>query len=466
MPAKRRRVSRKSSAAAAAPDGGDEAQAAAPVAPPGAPAAPGPAPEVDFRAVLDLIRTSVDPALDRVSERDEHGGGAAAEQGGELRKRPRGDKETESLAPDIGESGTQSLERVYELILRDFASRPYRDRYGCTQHDLALFKIPPRHPVPSYFANVHHGSIYQRKLLSVLGLRNLLYGGWEIYEELRATCFSSNPAAYRGCTGPERMRFLTGNTVDLDTCVLRCSDGAVLRTVNANNKRHGLPEHRTAADFGRSRQAREMAVAAARPLLEAFCAAQKLSPAQRQARHCDPESLSADCIRVATHNTDRGRHPLWQYINVGQNSFHANVPNVAEIVGSVLRAPYQLAAAYCRVRLAPEGKQKDMLDGFFEDCVVDACFNHKWRAIEEFNRHLASADSVHRKLSVLQQSNQALFLAIYDDSKMSDKQKDRKEVAELWRLARGCTGRDAATGALRPITLQDCKSFCAGVGDL
>jgi hypothetical protein len=76
-----------------------------------------------------------------------------------------------------------------------------------------------------YWANVGgRQSIFQRKVLSVLGLRNLSAGnGQVVFAQLRNRLFWGQKKQYPQGEGLNLMEDLTGNTVDLDTCVLRCN---------------------------------------------------------------------------------------------------------------------------------------------------------------------------------------------------------------------------------------------------
>ena len=93
--------------------------------------------------------------------------------------------------------------------------------------------------------------------------------------------------------------------------------------------------------------------------------------------------VDAGKIPVAHDNSSRGKWPLWQYINAGVNTMHVNVPNMADIIGALLRAPFAALRAYLRCKDLPEE-----LARFYEDGISDSCFNGKWKALEEFNAGL------------------------------------------------------------------------------
>ena len=90
--------------------------------------------------------------------------------------------------------------------------------------------------------------------------------------------------------------------------------------------------------------------------------------------------LDASAIPLAWDNMSRGKWPLWQYINAGVNTMHVNVPNMADVIGALLRAPFAALRAYLLCKDSPEE-----LARFYEDGISDSCFNGKWRALEEFN---------------------------------------------------------------------------------
>ena len=348
---------------------------------------------------------------------------------------------------------TALFDACYNNILTELSKDKYQSKYGCNSSDLNHFMITPKSPVPSYFANVSHGSIYERKILSILGLRNLVYYGPKIYNDLQSTLFSSDPEVYNHGSGVSLMKQMTGNAVDLDTCVLRCSDSAVLKMVNSLNSKSGQYQiYNHSDEFGSSIQAREMAVSAARPMLESFCKDMKLTPQQLKQRKVDSDSLTTSSIPMATHNTDRGKFPLWQYVNVGQNSFHANVPCLPDVVGSVLLSPYHLMLCFSIIMTRPEEDRETLLDSFFEDCVVDACFNLKWKAIEEFIISLASFDTISSALAECEKCEQRIFNKIFDNEKTTDDEKNIEEASALWDLLKGKYARDEKTNTTRAIT--------------
>jgi len=349
----------------------------------------------------------------------------------------------------VGDEAVRLLQRAYDHIMSELESERYKSRYGSRGFEGGI----PREgqPVPAYFANVCHQSIHRRKVLSLAGLRNLARLGPDIYRELAATHFSGAPEAYGPRDGMNKMRYYTGNVVDLDTTVLRCSDRTTLAAINAMNRCKGDPEWSSTHEFGDSLQAREIAAAAAGELCERFAADLELSEEEAQKRAVWSTDISAEDVPMACHNTDRGRWPLWHYRNVGQDSFHANVPTMSDVTGALLRAPFHCARIWASLHAMHQGEElQARIDAFFEDAVADTCFNQKWRAVEEHAAALAREGCISDVLARLQQQHQKVFAPIFD----VDDAECSREKAEMWRLAAGLMGRDKS-GTLRPLREED-----------
>eukprot|EP01006_Ploeotia_vitrea_P023308 TRINITY_DN55745_c0_g1_i1.p1 TRINITY_DN55745_c0_g1~~TRINITY_DN55745_c0_g1_i1.p1 ORF type:complete len:623 (-),score=80.60 TRINITY_DN55745_c0_g1_i1:48-1916(-) len=336
--------------------------------------------------------------------------------------------------------------QVFNHMIQKFAKTKYfQDYYGyCEGSDAFLADLTPGGDVPEYFANVGGQTIYHRKMLSMAGLRNLILYGTEIFNELKAQLFLGDPCAYPSMKGMSKMKYFTGNTVDLDTPVLRPSDRITLETINTINKHKGDKTYSSADEFGESQQAQEIARAAAAPLIEAFVSDFKLSKQQVKDRRLDIESCGT--IPIAGNNRDRGRWPVWQYINVGVNSFHVNVPNMPDVIGALLKAPFHCAWAYL-VSL----KSEEATRSFYEDGVADSCFNGKWKAIEEYIERFNKCGSINNVLEEIQAANQSVFtIQFFDD----DDAENTKEIAMMVSLLKGAVGRDAS-GKTRLISPED-----------
>eukprot|EP00659_Diplonema_papillatum_P009392 gene9392-14566_t len=267
---------------------------------------------------------------------------------------------------DVEDRNT-AVRRVFEEMLDVFAAdEQCQAKYGGSPgvwRQLSNCRNPPR-----YFANDRNSGIYQRKLLSMMGLRNLVADGFTVYSGLHAKRFASNGAVYSPGTGVHLMEAVTGNVVDLDTVVLRV-DKATLSLVNADRARDGQPMFPSEEVFGGSWEAKAMAVNQAAPLLRCFNEMFSLSETeQAQRRTWVPESASFQ-VPAASSHTDRGNHPVWQYRKGHVNTFHANVPCVDDVVGSLLLAPWYAA-------------KEQSLDDFFERGIDDTCFNAKWKSLD------------------------------------------------------------------------------------
>eukprot|EP00756_Hemistasia_phaeocysticola_P022230 Hpha_TRINITY_DN15820_c1_g3::TRINITY_DN15820_c1_g3_i3::g.187149::m.187149 len=251
------------------------------------------------------------------------------------------------------------------------------------------------------------------------------------------------------------MRYFTGNVVDLDTTVLRCSDRTTLAAINAMNRCKGEPQWGCTQQFGDSEQAGEIAAAAARELCDRFVSDLGMSEADAKKRQVWSGDICPARVPMACHNTDRGRWPLWHYRNVGQDSFHANVPTMSDVTGALLRAPFHCARIWASLHAMHEGEDlRQRIDSFFEDAVADTCFNQKWRAVEEHAAALAREGSIADVLARLQQRHQGVLAPIFD----SDDAECSQEKAQMWRLADGLLARDK-TGKLRALREADIRQW-------
>jgi hypothetical protein len=334
---------------------------------------------------------------------------------------------------------------VYDEILGKMQHPAVIAKYQGSPGEEALTKMPTEQPVPKYFANVSCQSMYQRKVLSLLGLRNLLLKGPEIFNEMLAKLFSGCPQDYsRGC-GPHKMLHFTGNAVDLDTVVLDAN--RQLKTINEALKRDRKPTFRNAAEFTTSDTCKTMVLQWAQPLVDAFVDELKLSPEEKKARRLEINPDSP--IHVAQHNTDRGLHAVWFYSNVGVATFHVNVPVVKDVIGSILRAPFHLAKCY--VLCQSLGKS---FDEFLEEAVSDSCFNAKWKAIEIYLDTLVKTGTIDDVLYALQHDNQNIFTATFFQTDDDQRTKERNEMLRLVR-EQSLQGVDPKTKVKRLISEAD-----------
>ena len=341
----------------------------------------------------------------------------------------------------------------YTHMMRVFHLERIKRRYGYTKQDHKQQPLAMGGEVPSYWANVKDQSIWRRKLLSMAGLRNLVIYGPIIYTQLREKLFVGDINAYNGDEGLHLMRKVTGNLVDLDTTVLRCTDRATLDAINASNKHKRLPTYSSCEIFAASAQAEEIAVQCALPLLDSFSSMLRLSDAEKRSRKIDPSEITRPVV-VASSNTERGHAPVWHYVNAGQNSFHVNVPSMDDVNGALLKAPYHCLKHWFAIHALFQGDELDKrIDDFFEDCVADSCFNMKWKAIEEYGYKMAHEGTIVDVLQRAQMANQAVFTATFFDA---DNETHDAEAEEMYRICvAGCLfGRDRH-GVVREITRED-----------
>uniref|UniRef100_A0A6T2BN75 UBA domain-containing protein n=1 Tax=Eutreptiella gymnastica TaxID=73025 RepID=A0A6T2BN75_9EUGL len=381
-----------------------------------------------------------DGALMRIVERAE----------GAVREMELQIAEQKAEPPAISAEDQQQLVALYDDMIERFDVREYQQKHGMQPYESTVCALEAGQLVPVYFANVQYNSIFYRKALSMAGLRNLILCGREIFAELKAQLFASDPSKYTGAGGLNRMKRMTGNMVDLDTVVLRCNDPTTLETINKMNKAKGNRVYANVQEFAHSRQAAEMAVAAALPLLEGFVKEFGLTKAQQKTRRVQTSQVDAGKIPVAHDNSSRGKWPLWQYINAGVNTMHVNVPNMADIIGALLRAPFAALRAYLRCKDLPEE-----LARFYEDGISDSCFNGKWKALEEFNAGLDKQGSITQILADLQAKHQSIFTGQFFDE---DDDEHTNEIREMVRLAACLSGRDKS-GRTRPITQADVQAW-------
>eukprot|EP01059_Diplonema_ambulator_P022920 TRINITY_DN38279_c0_g1_i1.p1 TRINITY_DN38279_c0_g1~~TRINITY_DN38279_c0_g1_i1.p1 ORF type:complete len:592 (+),score=218.56 TRINITY_DN38279_c0_g1_i1:47-1777(+) len=347
--------------------------------------------------------------------------------------------------PTFPAAHVKAVETVYDHILTTFQLPKYKRLYGYNKQDHTAAPLKAGSPVPSYFANVKDQSIHRRKVLSLAGLRNLVKEGSVIYKQMQAQLFVGDPGAYAGDKGINKMKQVTGNVVDLDTCVLRPSDSLTMKAINAFNAKQGGKAWHSADEFGESEQAADIAETAAVTLLTQFINDYKLSEKDAKGRNVSPAQFNRP-VPLAKSNTDRGKWPMWHYVNVGQNSFHVNVPTIADVNGALLKAPLHCAKIYLTFHMTCGTQEalEEKLDAFYEDAVADSCFNMKWKAIEEFAMSMSHEGTITDVLQKLSVAHQAALSSIMD----ADDDNYTKEKEKIWEIvaAGDLHGRSVAGG--------------------
>lgn len=349
--------------------------------------------------------------------------------------------------------------QVYDVMFHELGRPECIAQFGgSAQSASMLLRTAEGGDVPNYFANVSGESIYHRKVLSLMGLRNLVRAGCDIFNELKMAQFSGDPSQYRGRCGLGKMRALTGNTVDLDTVVLNCEQQ--LKMMNAVRARSvpPLPPFHSPNDMAQSADTHAYVRDAAEPLLKAFAADLKLSKHQVRER-CVHIELPSDAMHVAHSNGDRGQRPTWLYANAGVLTFHVNVPNMVDVYGALLKAPYHAAKAYVLLHeqkhSAAPGWPAAVVE-FFDDCISDSCFNGKWKSIEMYLEKTEAVGSIDNVLDQLQRQFQTIFTAAFFDADPT-REKERAEMARLVQTHRS-QGKDA-NGTRRAVTAADVDAW-------
>eukprot|EP01059_Diplonema_ambulator_P007823 TRINITY_DN17344_c0_g1_i1.p1 TRINITY_DN17344_c0_g1~~TRINITY_DN17344_c0_g1_i1.p1 ORF type:complete len:551 (+),score=149.65 TRINITY_DN17344_c0_g1_i1:32-1654(+) len=325
--------------------------------------------------------------------------------------------------PDTLRMPTQEQKAFIVDIFNDILARfkycsKCRTEFGHVDGDEQALDDPVLTKVPDYFANVKGGeTIYKRKVLSLLGLRNLVFKGEEIFNELRKKHFSGDASLYGPMEGISKMKYFTGNVVDLDTVVLRCTERSLLKQVNDANMAEGKPTFRSGEEFANSEQAKEMAYNAARFLIDQFLKRLQFSFHEQHMRKI--VLGKNDKVPVARDNSSRGKWAMWQYINAdaGVNTFHVNVPDMADVYGALLVAPWHAVRAYCTIMLEFDEKDMpEMLFKYFDDCIADSCFNAKWKSIEAFCDELTRTNTIDRVLANIHRQHQKVIDTIIEEA--------------------------------------------------
>lgn len=432
--------------------------------------------------------------------------------------------------PSLTQVQREAVMAGFDFMFKVFEHERFKRKYGFNTSDNRQPKLAAGSPVPGYFANVGGESIYRRKVLSMAGLRNLVLYGPTIYTQMRDKLFSGRPNDYDGSSGPHLMKTMTGNVVDLDETVLRCSDRGTLEGINAMNAHRRKaakaakgfegftdeplhPEYRDTHTFSSSPQAAAIAATAAQTAIDHFVEIMgigKNNTAVKASRNliidqsmipkyvlksttgAEPTfTTTFTPVPVANNNADRGNAALWHYVNCGMDSFHANVPHMADVNGALLKAPFRCAEYWfqllalhgpyagsssllCDPEVGYTGDSatdafNERLDAFFEDCIADSCFNQKWKAIEAYGQSLAHEGTIVDVLQRLQASNQKLF--DYGDDITDEEALMCKDVEVMWSLTNGRVGKAVVVGeadkkkiTTRLITKADVEAWVRNPG--
>lgn len=260
--------------------------------------------------------------------------------------------------------------KVFDQILQEFQKSKYQKKYGNDSFFSAdLFKKKVGDNIPEYYANFSRETYYERKYLSLLGLRNLVAYGPKILEELREKLFIDGKHNYAQGKGLNKMVYYTGNVVDLYQKLNDC-------TSDANAKQQ--------ADI----------------IISAFKEQFAEFKSQFTKRNIDTSLVDYVGIHKAAHNNDKGNVPIWKF-HQGGICYAANVPDICDVLGALLLAPLQLAHSFLLIKALYKGKElSEKLDEFFSPAseaeenqggigaLSTRCFNAKWNAIKSFSSTL------------------------------------------------------------------------------
>lgn len=232
-----------------------------------------------------------------------------------------------------------------------------RNRNSTTQ----IFKA--KAPLPAYFANVSDASqIISRKYLSLCGMRNLLYFGPEIIDELKKTHFLGGENNYSAGVGLKKLKDYTGTVLDLD---IELSSDTSPEKALEEAKKHivrfgqhcGLHET-TAEGVSRALPKRKL--------------------------HLPSNSWSI--IDVGSHHTNRSMAGIWKRTPPhSPPHFYVNVPDMSIVVGGLLKLPYLIAELVHKTKQKEDPQLlKQFYDEFFETGLSDKCINDKLSSLVLF----------------------------------------------------------------------------------
>ena len=350
----------------------------------------------------------------------------------------------------------KSVLQVYDYIFEELSHPRCIGKFGGSPDSMQLLSNTSEGSVvPNYFANVQGETVYHRKVLSVLGLRNLVRAGCDIFNELKASLFSGDPSQYSGRAGLHKMRAMTGNTVDLDTVVVNCE--RQLATFNTLRTKEGQAPFRSSGEFSQSPMCVEYVRSTAEPLLDEFRATMKLTDAEAMKRALVIDKTQP--IPTSTGNGDRGRYPIWLYSNVGVLTYHVNVPNLPDVFGALLKAPYHAARAFLIIyeKFYGTAQWAEAVLEYFDECISDSCFNGKWKSVELYLEKVDRIGSVEQVLDEMQKEFQTIFTRAFFEQDPQRTQ-ERDEMVKLVQLHRK-QGVDATSGKRRAITAADVDSW-------
>lgn len=244
--------------------------------------------------------------------------------------------------------------------------------------------------VENYFANNQQSStVDERKYYSLLGIRNLLLFGPEIFDDFRDTNFLGGKHHYDKSSqenphgkGLRKFHYYTGTVVDLDVEFLASNDQEAIKIAQREIVKFGKK-------CGIVKPAQDVKALSMDEVEKYYLEIQKKLPNRKL------DLLDNGKIHVSADQNDRSNFGIWKH----NNSYFANVPysdvnDVDALLIATIRIPYLLAELVYLTKKHIESHPtqdmgKNLFDEFykkfFQEGLTDQCFNHKANALVAFN---------------------------------------------------------------------------------
>ncbi len=241
------------------------------------------------------------------------------------------------------------LTELIDAFNEDRYRRKYKHPQDAKRSEVSC-NIKFKDQVPAYFAN-DKGEYcdFERKYLAMAGIRNLLFVGPKIIDELYTLRFLGGKHHYPPGAGLNAFEYYTGNTIDLDTPL----DDSIKND--------------------------QEAIKQAVILIKAFikkCNITEPDVIAKRKLYMDPV-----IVPMSTDNLDRSNYGVWKYKQYGSKKIHyvVNVPSNMDLTTSIaLLFPYQMAELVHLEKEKNGGKlSQEFLDDFFENAISDKCYNDK-----------------------------------------------------------------------------------------
>lgn len=244
--------------------------------------------------------------------------------------------------------------QVWNDLIKAFQDRKFKNKYGHSPYDRVL-SLKAGDPVPQYFAHVAGShSDWERKYLSLCGMRNLLLQGPRIIDDLKEKKFIDGFDNYSHGKGLRALQYYTGNTVDLNA------------EIDASNDREAIEEAKTRiVNFGK------------------MCGIRNAKTAEQVAAALPSRKLHFENGRFV-HDSgadykDRGRFGIWKR----NNHYYVHVPDVEAAIPAILRLPYMVLEMACTDMEKNGGQFSDKFLEELFDNISTKCFNNKLQQLNK-----------------------------------------------------------------------------------